>query len=220
MNENINLIKILENCPEGFTLYSTIYGNVTVSKIGNNIIEFIYFYKTSYGTFRNTAYVNLKGNPSNTYSGECTLFPSKEQRDWSKFTAPWYKNNKDKFDPKMLQPFDKVLIRDKYGSWRCNFFSHLTNSTKFPYATGAGACYAYCIPYNDDTKHLVGTTEEVPEYYKYWKDKVMDKSVLYSLLEKYINNTNKNLIIRDIKSAFTDRDIRILLEEANYLPSY
>lgn len=48
----------------------------------------------------------------------------------------------------------------------------------------------------------------------------MDKSVLYSLLENYINNTNKELIIRDIKSAFTDRDIRILLEEANYLPNY
>ena len=30
--------------------------------------------------------------------------------------------------------------------------------------------YTYCIPYNDDTKHLVGTTEEAPEYYRYWKD--------------------------------------------------
>ena len=98
MNENIDLTKILKNCPKGFPLYSTIYGNVTVSKIGNNIIEFIYFYKTSYGTFRNASCVNLKGNPSTTYSGECTLFPSKEQRDWSKFTAPWLK--KEKFDPK------------------------------------------------------------------------------------------------------------------------
>ena len=48
----------------------------------------------------------------------------------------------------------------------------------------------------------------------------MDKSVLYSLLEQYINATNKEQIIRDIKHAFTDRDIRILLEEANYLPNY
>lgn len=48
----------------------------------------------------------------------------------------------------------------------------------------------------------------------------MDKSVLYSLLEQYIDNADKEQIIRDIKNAFTDRDIRILLEEANYLPNY
>lgn len=46
----------------------------------------------------------------------------------------------------------------------------------------------------------------------------MDKSVLYSLLEQYIDNADKEQIIRDIKNAFTDRNIRILLEEANYLP--
>lgn len=26
------------------------------------------------------------------------------------------------------------------------------------------------IPYNEDTKHLVGTTEEAPEFYRYWED--------------------------------------------------
>ena len=46
----------------------------------------------------------------------------------------------------------------------------------------------------------------------------MDKSVLYSLIEQYIDNADKEQIIRDIKNAFTDRNIRILLEEANYLP--
>ena len=24
------------------------------------------------------------------------------------------------------------------------------------------------IPYNDDTKHLVGTCDEAPDYYRYW----------------------------------------------------
>ena len=37
----------------------------------------------------------------------------------------------------------------------------LTNKKKY---------YKYCVPYNDDTKHLVGTTEEAPEYYRYWED--------------------------------------------------
>ena len=42
MNENIDLIKILENCPKGFPLYSIIYGTVTFSRIVDNAIEFMY----------------------------------------------------------------------------------------------------------------------------------------------------------------------------------
>lgn len=168
MNENIDLTKILKNCPEGFPLYSTIYGNVTFLKIINNVIEFIYFYKTSYGTFRNAACVNSKGNPSTTYSGECTLFPSKDQRDWSKFTAPWLK--KEKFDPKTLQPYDKVLVRC-FGShiWKVDFYSHKGKGKELPYIC-IGNTYKCCIPYNDYTKHLVGTTDEAPEYYRYWEN--------------------------------------------------
>ena len=51
------------------------------------------------------------------YNGECTLFPSKDQRDWSKFVRFWDKPKVDKFDPKTLQPFDKVLVRadDKHA---------------------------------------------------------------------------------------------------------
>ena len=29
------------------------------------------------------------------------------------------------------------------------------------------------IPYNEDTKHLNGTSDEAPEYYRYWEDWVM-----------------------------------------------
>ena len=101
--------------------------------------------------------------------GECTFFPSREQRDWSKFTAPWYK--KEKFDPKTLKAFDRVLVRDtNTDSWDCDFFSHESdNNTPYKY-TSIIANYKCCIPYNDDTKHLVGTTEEAPEYYRYWED--------------------------------------------------
>ena len=101
--------------------------------------------------------------------GECTLFPSKDQRNWSKFTAPWYK--KERFDPKTLQPYDRVLVRDSDSyCWKCNFFSHTeTEYPMFPYTTHVGHFY-YCIPFNDDTKHLVGTTEEAPEFYRYWEE--------------------------------------------------
>ena len=98
------------------------------------------------------------------------MFPSKYQRDWSKFTAPWYK--KEKFDPKTLQPFDRVIVRDsRSDKWRCQFFSHiLKDDDYFCACIYSSYTYGNCIPYNDDTKHLIGTTEEAPEYYRYWED--------------------------------------------------
>lgn len=92
---------------------------------------------------------------------ECLLLPSKYQRDWSK---------RDKFDPKTLQPFDKVLVCNCDGDiWRCSIFSHIYRKDNLPSVCN-GIGYKYCIPYNDDTKHLVGTTDEAPEYYRYWED--------------------------------------------------
>ena len=93
----------------------------------------------------------------------------KDCRDWSKFSAPWYK--KEKFDPKTLQPFDRVIVRDEYDKWTCTLFSHISNKpdTCFMCVT-CDASYIYCIPYNDDTKHLIGTAEEAPEFYRYWED--------------------------------------------------
>lgn len=99
--------------------------------------------------------------------GECImLFPSKDQRDWSKFNP-----SKPKFDPKTFQPFDKVLVRDiNSEKWKIQLFSHIIKDC-FPYEYHCiGSCYNFCIPNNDDTKHLVGTFEEAPEFYRYWED--------------------------------------------------
>lgn len=77
---------------------------------------------------------------------------------------------KEKFDPKTLKPFDKVLARDDFhDEWMCTFFSHIQENSDRPYV-GVNLDWRCCIPYNDDTKHLVGTTKEAPEYYKYWED--------------------------------------------------
>ena len=78
---------------------------------------------------------------------------------------------KEKFDPKTLQPFDKVLVQDLIGDkWRCDIFSYIDDDDdKYPYVC-VRSKFKRCIPYNDDTKHLVGTTEEAPEYYRYWED--------------------------------------------------
>lgn len=73
---------------------------------------------------------------------------------------------KPKFDPNTLQPFDKVLVRDyKDSVWYARFFER----EEKVYKTTSGASWKYCIPYNDETKHLLGTTDEAPEFYKTWK---------------------------------------------------
>lgn len=162
MNENIDLTKILKDCPEGTKLYSTIYGKVEFMRIDANNTHPVRFTTTNGGA----SCVASDGRHISEFDGECTLFPSQEQRDWSKFTAPWYK--KDKFDPNTLKPFDKVLVHDNDGKWRCNLFSHIRDNSIFPYAA-IDVNYSHCIPYNDDTKHLLGTIEEAPEYYRYWE---------------------------------------------------
>lgn len=78
-----------------------------------------------------------------------------------------------KFDPKMLKHFDKVLARDLLGkgsNWICSLFSHYDKGEDFYPCYCAGSPFSVCIPYNDETKHLAGTNEEAPEYYRYWED--------------------------------------------------
>ena len=162
MNENIDLIKILKDCPIGWKLYSSIYGNVTFRRIENNAdCPIVFFFIDKRGLSRCQS-VTKQGLLESYCTGECTLFPSKTQRDWNKFSAPWYK--KEKFDPKTLKPFDKVLVRDNLNNpWVCDHFSYINHADICITTTGC----KYCIPYNDDTKHLVGTTDEAPEYYRY-----------------------------------------------------
>ena len=163
MNENLNLAKILKYCLKGTKLYSPALGEVAFAAINNHDSSYPIVVKTEDGTFCFTK----QGKLYDTKQSECLLFPSREQRDWSKFTAPWYK--KEKFDPKTLNAFDRVLVRNyKTNKWRCEHFSYFNDGESSPCM--ASASYEFCIPYNDETKHLVGTDEEAPEYYRYWED--------------------------------------------------
>ena len=164
MKEKLNLVEILKDCPKGTKLYSPVYGEVELVKVheGWDYPIEVKLSKTTTGEFTKDGRLFLN------YDGECTLFPSKDQRDWSKFKVE--KPKKPKFDPKTLKPFDKVLVRDKdCENWNCGFFSHKDASCIYHYRC-ISTPYIYCIPYNDDTKHLVGTNEEAPEFYRYWEE--------------------------------------------------
>ena len=84
------------------------------------------------------------------------------------FFAP---EKKDKFVPNTLQPFDKVLVRfnDRF-IWKCDLFSHIKESDSPYIFHSISGRWWRCVPYNDETKHLVGTSDEAPEYYRYWEE--------------------------------------------------
>ena len=167
MNENIDLTKILEGCPVGTEFYSLVHGTVRFLEIldMNTVYPIAVTSKVDKGYF-------TKGGryfADQTIDDECILVPSKYQRDWSKFERFWDKPKIEKFDIKTLQPFDKVLVRDyPIDKWGCDFFSYIDNTKLFP-IMGGGLMHKICIPYNDDTKHLIGTNNDCPKYYKWWE---------------------------------------------------
>lgn len=169
MNENINLCEILKDCPKGTKLYSSVLGEVRFYGIdtGNNYVIKVVF--SSKYIKHDNAYFTKEGKYLANAYGECVLFPSKDQRDWSKWKCP--KPKKQKFDPKTLNPYDKVLVRcENIYNWNCSLFSNIDDQCEnYPFGC-LGSYYRFCIPYNEDTKHLVGTSDEAPGYYRYWED--------------------------------------------------
>lgn len=63
--------------------------------------------------------------------------------------------------PCEFKPFDRVLVRDNDKEvWRATIFSHFENNTEHLFKfVCIGESWQYCIPYNEQTEHLLGTTE-------------------------------------------------------------
>ena len=58
-----------------------------------------------------------------------------------------------------FKPFDKVLVIDCNHKWKAGFFSHYSEGLNYPFICVGGG-YGQCIPYNEETAHLLGTTDE------------------------------------------------------------
>lgn len=68
-----------------------------------------------------------------------------------------------------LQPFDKVLVRDKGTKWGIELFSRYNDSWDCCYHFECLVNnYQECIPYNEETRYLFGTKKDAPEKYKTW----------------------------------------------------
>lgn len=58
-----------------------------------------------------------------------------------------------------FKPFDKVVVRDtEYSTWCADLFSHIDEDYRY---ACVGATWSFCIPYNEETAKLIGTTKNV-----------------------------------------------------------
>lgn len=80
--EKLNIAEILKDCPSGIKLYSTVHGEVELVDIYHDLIRCKFSYGITFVSFHSDGrWIE--------HRGECVLFPSKDQRDWSKFHRPF-----------------------------------------------------------------------------------------------------------------------------------
>lgn len=166
MNKRLNLVEILKDCPKGMKLWSPCWGVLTYN--GIDWREYDAWKDSEVDDLRVDVYpivvkwveeeLSFAINGKYIDGGDVMLFPSKDNRDWSTFKAP-----KPKWNPETLQPFDKVLgIRAGGEIWRGDMFIYRDST----YIGLGGKEYDKMIPFNDETKHLLGTNQAPPEFYQ------------------------------------------------------
>lgn len=141
----MNIAEILRMCPKGTKLYSPVFGEVELAKVDDDE-DYPITCITENGVYR---IFTSDGMIFCDYSdAECMLFPSKDQRNWSKFGVS------DQERKYQFKPFDKVLVRDSdEQEWECNLFSHIDEEGLY-YCVSSW--WVQCIPY-EGNEHLLGT---------------------------------------------------------------
>ena len=82
----MNIAEILKYCPRDYRLYSPLFGEVTFYNITETKIRVYNLNKYCIYDFNHDGTFNVVKGVESTR--ECMLFPSKDQRDWSKFRLP------------------------------------------------------------------------------------------------------------------------------------
>lgn len=149
----MNIAEILKNCPKGLKLYSSIHGEVELVCVNEYSDRYPIYCKAKNGkdvTFTSDGRILLEYPDA-----ECVLFPSKDQRDWSKFGVT--DQVTDQKQETELKPFDKVLVRNNDDDeWVCDIFSHI-DELAFYYCVGTR--WEQCIPY-EGNEHLLETKKK------------------------------------------------------------
>ena len=149
-------------------------GDVVIKNGGGMAAVFDGWANDTYTEFNTT--VNLYCDNNTGEEEVCTtlLFRKATEEERNQFIEKAERAFNGKYNPDTLQvepvkptcpfkPFDKVLVRDGVDEqWRINIFSHHQEKGGFPYVCMSGV-YRDCIPYNEHTAHLLGTTDPYTE---------------------------------------------------------
>ena len=129
MEQKLNIAEILKNKPRGTKLYSMIHGKCSFEAVTDEIFK-INFCTSKFGLTQSGECTLIKFG--NMYDGgECIIFPSKEMRDWSKFS--WKKGDiLISNDGGIEVIFDK-WYDDTYTSFYCKYYLNSEDKNKIVY---------------------------------------------------------------------------------------
>ena len=129
MEQKLNIAKILKNKPKGTKLYSMIHGKCSFEAVTDEIFK-INFCTSKFGLTQSGECTLIKFG--NMYDGgECIIFPSKEMRDWEKFS--WKKGDiLISSDGSIEVIFDK-WYDDTYTSFYCKHYLNSEDKNKIVY---------------------------------------------------------------------------------------
>ena len=157
-----NFFSVMKTCPIGTILYSPMYGEVEYCGRGR-LDSRMHEFKSLQGLEK---FIVRWDGKWGEY-GECMIWPSKEKQTWDDFDDNWsnFRNNKiiPASELHKLNTGDKVITRGHHGMrWKLNFFSHIEKRGDNEIAICVKGDYTSdnILPFNDETKHMLGTITE------------------------------------------------------------
>lgn len=129
MEQKLNITEILKNKPRGTKLYSMIHGKCSFEAVTDEIFK-INFCTSKFGLTQSGECTLIKFG--NMYDGgECIIFPSKEMRDWSKFS--WKKGDVLISDDGGTEVIFNKWYDDTYTSFYCKHYLNSEDKNKIVY---------------------------------------------------------------------------------------
>lgn len=211
MEAKINIVEILKNKPQGTKLYSSACGKCRLGEVDDKSFK-ISFYNSKFG-FMNGGEGHLDKNGKLYDDGECVVFPSKEMRDWGKFS--WKKGdvlvNKDDNSHIIFEKFND----DTYTTFTGKLYYQATRAGySYTHTRNLAMTQDFDIEKGDAAQTYISTIEErlggklnretleIEKYQPEFKDGdvVVVDEIPFDLYSKYIFILKENLNTGEIKA--------------------
>lgn len=149
LKQNINIAEILKDAPSGTSLYTPLLGfvelvKVIINKNYSSIKVEVISDRESFDDNSLFYYFNEYGKYTNSKDAECMLFPSKNNRDWSTFKAPW-KLKKFTAGQKVLVGIQGLTPDGSSYHWTLSIYSHFVKGGFMADGQEYNGSYHVCI---------------------------------------------------------------------------